>query len=178
MGNAVLTVKGLSRTLKSSSGRLRRCDVFLLKALPPEKKCSPARPSKARAATGMFPDRKARCCKGRYSKSMSEPGAQVVRTHACFPQPGQPRRILDFSLQTSSGRLCRRGIFLFSRFPCCGRFSISPQKLPPVRPTAAEIFFAALFRRLSHPKELKQKREGTPKRRFLPSTCLLQSTGL
>ena len=54
-------------------------------------------------------------------------------------------------------QLCRRGIFLFSRFPCRGGSSISPQKLPPVRSDAAEIFFAALLRRFNHPKELKQK---------------------
>ena len=80
-----------------------------------------------------------------------------------------------FSSTNFFPQLCRRGIFLFSRFPCRGGSSISPQKLPPVRSDAAEIFFAALLRRFNHPKELKQKREGTPERVFLPSKRLLQT---
>ena len=39
-------------------------------------------------------------------------------------------------------------------------------------------FFAALFRRLSHPKKLKQKREGKPERIFLPSKTILQAQAL
>ena len=67
------------------------------------------------------------------------------------------------ALKSPANRPCRCGIFLFSRFPCCGGFSICIRKLPPVRrPAVAIIFFAALFRRLSHPKKLKQKREGNP----------------
>ena len=75
-------------------------------------------------------------------------------------------------------RLCRRGIFLFSRVPCRGGSSISPQKLLPVRPVAEEIFFAALFRRLIRPWELKQKKEGNPERIFLPSKRILQAQAL
>ena len=37
---------------------------------------------------------------------------------------------------------------------------------------------AALFRRLSHPKKLKQKRKGNPERIFLPSKHILQERSL
>ena len=89
----------------------------------------PGQASRARAATGIFPDRKARCC----------------------------GMILDFPLQTSS-RSFAAAVFSFS---VASRIAEAPrsasEKFLPVRADAAEIFFAALLRRLSHPKELKQK---------------------
>ena len=75
---------------------------------------------------------------------------------------GDSRYFSEISRQPALPLPAAAIIFLFSRFPCCGVPSICLRKLPPVRrPAVAIIFFAALFRRLSHAKKLKQKGKET-----------------
>ena len=82
------------------------------------------------------------------------------------------REALGISLKSSANRPCRclpPRYFPFQSLPVLRGFLDLPLKHSSGRPAAKKIFFAALFRRLSHPKELKQKREGNPERIFLPS---------
>ena len=137
-GNAVLTIKRLGLPLNPSSSRLRSCDVFLLKALPPEKNTAPARPSKARAATGIFPDRKVRCC-------------------------GCRGRILDFFSTNFLPQLCRRDNFPFQSLPVLRGFLDLPLKSSSRQ--AASRCGDSLCRSLPPPQpseEIKTKREGNP----------------
>ena len=110
--------------------------VFLVRTLPPEK--SP--PGGEQKKTSFFQT-------GKPNVADVEGGSRYFSEK--FRQPALPLPAAAI-------------IFLFSRFPCCGEFSLCLQKLPPACPVTAVLFFAALFRRLSHPKKLKQKREGKP----------------
>ena len=85
------------------------------------------------------------------------------------------------ALKSPANRPCRclpPRYFPFQSLPVRRGILDQPLKHSSGRPAAKEIFFAALFRRLSHPKKLKQKREGKPERIFLPSKTILQAQAL
>ena len=68
----------------------------------------------------------------------------------------------SWALKSLANRPCRclpPRYFPFQSLPVLRGFLDLPLKHSSVRPAAKKIFFAALFRRLSHPKKLKQKRK-------------------
>ena len=134
-------------------------------------------PSRRRADAGIFQDWQAQCCGccggSRYFSEISRFRASV----RIYSANKSVRERTPFREGMENKNTARRNSHVQSvrtvpAWQCCSDYQTSrpgseisrqPALPRPVRrPAAAIIFFAALFLRLSHPKKLKQKREGKP----------------